>query len=179
MLALSLMGCDHAVDATPPAVAAHVGDTGSACELPVTIGLAESWKPQAVTVEADDPLAGLARRGPLTMACEIDAKPAGHLGFLRVWTGDQADLRASLRTFIGTDAGGPVYTDLRIGDRPAVEVAYQKKSALDDELNPKRVFAVQTASGIAAVSLDSLDADEHRAMLPAYELAKTTLTVHP
>ncbi|GLY24753.1 lipoprotein [Micromonospora sp. NBRC 101691] len=187
---LALTGCGQtdaeAPEATPgtagqsttrPPVpeGARVGAPDSACDMPVTFALAESWKPKAVTVAPDNPLAELARRGPLTMVCEIDAKPAGNIGFLRVWTGAGDQLRASLEAFVGTDAHQPTYTDLRVGDRPALEVVYQEKSQLDDEMEPERVFAVQTARGITAVSLDSFGSDEHTAMLPAYELAKSSL----
>ncbi|WP_197701764.1 lipoprotein [Micromonospora echinospora] len=187
---LALTGCgqDDAADpkaapgttaqsTNPPAVpeGARVGAPGSACDMPVTFALAESWKPKAVTVAPDNPLAELARRGPLTMVCEIDAKPAGNIGFLRVWTGEGDRLRPSLEAFIGADAHEPTYTELRVGDRPALEVAYQEKSQLDDTMEPERVFAVQTPQGIVAVSLDSFGSDEHTAMLPAYELAKSSL----
>ncbi|WDZ84858.1 lipoprotein [Micromonospora cathayae] len=188
---LALTACGGAEVAAPPqdpsagastqagaAEAARIGAAGSGCELPVTFGLAESWQAEAVAPMApDDPLAELARRGPLTMVCEIDAKPAGNIGFLRVWTGDGGQARASLEAFLGTEAREPAYTELRIGDRPAVEVTYQTKSALDDGMKPERAFAVQTARGIVAVSLDSADSEEHTEMLPAYELAKRTLTV--
>jgi hypothetical protein len=45
-----------------------IGAAGSACELPVTFDLAKSWKAEAV----EAPLS----QGPVTLACEIDAKPA-------------------------------------------------------------------------------------------------------
>lgn len=158
---------------------AGIGAAGTACEMPVRFGLAESWKPKAVTIAPNDPLAELARRGPLTMVCEIDAKPAGSIGFLRVWTGGKADLRPSLETFIGTDASEPAFTDMRIDGRPALEVVYLEKSQLDDAMDEERVFAVETAQGIAAISLESFDSEEHKSMLPAYELAKSSLTVTP
>jgi hypothetical protein len=180
--------CESAGDPAPPTAAsgaakpgapevARIGAAGSACDMPVTFGLAASWKPKAVTITPDDPLADLARKGPLTMVCEIDAKPSGAIGFLRVWTGDKAELRSTLQAFIGTGAREPAFTDLRINDRPAVEVVYQEKSQADDELEQERAFAVETTSGVAAVSLDSFDSEEHKAMLPAYELAKASLTV--
>ncbi len=143
----------------------------------MTLGVADSWKPKAVSFAADDPFAELARRGPLTMACEIDAKPAGNIGFLRVWTGAGQDLRPALQAFIGTDVVSPQFTDVTIGGKPGVEVVYQSKSQLDDELEKERAFAVPTAEGMVAVVLDSFDDTEHEEMLPAYELAKSTLTV--
>jgi hypothetical protein len=165
--------------AEQPAAAetARIGATGSACEMPVAFGLAESWKPKAVTVAPEDPLAELARRGPLTMVCEIDAKPAGDIGFLRVWTGGKGELRPSLETFIGTDARTPIFTELQVDDRPALEVVYEQKDQVDDAMDQERAFAVETAQGIAVISLDSFDSAEHKSMLPAYELAKGSLTV--
>lgn len=46
-----------------------------------------------------------------------------------------------------------------------------------DAMDPERAFAVETGQGIAAISLDSLDSEEHKSMLPAYELAKNSLTL--
>jgi hypothetical protein len=180
--ALALAACGSA-DAQPapsaaePGVGPRVGAPASACEMPVTFGLAQSWKPKPVTVETDDPLAELARKGPLTMVCEIDAKPAGKIGFLRVWTGGRNELRPSLEAFIGTDAREPVFTEFRLDDRAALEVVYRQKSELDEAMDQERAFAVETADGVAVVSLDSFDSDEHGEMLPAYELAKSSLTL--
>lgn len=178
--ALLLTACESAGAEQPSAAqspaqqpAPRVGE----CDMPVTFRLAESWTPKPVRVEPDDPLAELTRRGPLTMVCEIDAKPAGNIGFLRVWTGAKGEPRASLTAFIGKDAREPVFTELRVGDRPAVEVVYQQKSQLDDEVEQERAFVVMTGQGLAAVSLDSFDSEEHEEMLPAYELAKSSLSV--
>ena len=188
---LAASGCERGAAAEPrfvtgsaapsaPAAApaaARVGAAASGCKLPVSFAIAESYKAKAVRVDADDPLAALTRRGPLTMACEIDAKPAGAIGFLRVWTGTGDDLRAGLTAFLGKGAQAAVFTERRIGDRPALEVVYQQKSELEETVEPERAFAVRTARGLVAVSLDSLDGDEHEDILPAYELAKATLTV--
>ncbi|MBG0562366.1 lipoprotein [Actinoplanes aureus] len=155
-----------------------IGAKGSACKLPVEFEFAQDWKPKAVTVDPDDELeAALGKRGDLTMACEIDAKPAGNIGFLRVWTAKVKGPKKNLEAYLGKDAIEPAYTDLKIGGRPAVEVVYQKKSELDDSLEQERAFAVGTGKGTVVVVLDSFDNDEHEAMLPAYELAKATLTV--
>jgi hypothetical protein len=142
----------------------------------VTFGLQASWRPQAVALGPDDPLASLARRGTLTLVCEIDAKPAGAIGFLRVYTGKAGDPRAALTGFIGASAQAPVFSEQRVGDLPLLEVAYQAKSELEDTLEPERAFAVQAGSQLVVVALDSLDGDEQAAMLPAFELAKSSLT---
>jgi hypothetical protein len=159
-----------------------VGGTGTACELPVSFELAKSWKPKAVTVEADNPLAELVRKGPLSVVCEIDAKPAGHLGFIRVWGGANAKgtPRDSLTTFLkGDDVRKPVYTDITVGGQPGVEIVYGLYSKLMEETRQQRAFAVQTPAGAVIVALGGLDSDENGAMLPAYELAKRTLVVNP
>jgi hypothetical protein len=186
--AFALAGCESAdpdqapAAPRPPAApaataAAQVGTADSGCTLPASFGVAESWKPKAVQVGKDDPLAELAQRGPLTMVCEIDAKPAGNIGFLRVWTGAAGELRPALTDFIGKDAQSPVFTELKVGDQPALEVAYQQRSQLDDTLEKEQAFVVATGRGLLAVSLDAFDDDEHAAMLPAYELAKSSLSV--
>ena len=189
--AFALTACDSSDPAAPPAApasagqgsaqaaaapeAARVGAAGSGCELPVTFGVAQSYRPKRVAVAADDPLAELARKGPLTMVCEIDAKPAGNLGFLRVYTGGKGELRTTLEAFIGTRALESQFTEARIGGLPGLEAVYRVKSSLDDEIEPERAFVVQTAQGTVAVALDSLGDGEHAAILPAYLLARDTL----
>ncbi len=177
LAAVTLTGCDSPSAKADARPAARVGAAGSGGELPVTFDLATAWKSKKVVVEQSDPLAGLAKRGLFTMACEIDAKPAGNLGFLRVWTGGPAELKPSLTAFLGADAQQPAFTEIQVGGRPAIEVDYQVKSELDDSLDPEKAFVVDTGKGLVAVTLDSLDADEHQEMLPAYELARTTLEV--
>ena len=170
-------GSPKAAERPKAAEAGRVGTAASGCALPVTFGLAEDWKPKAVTIAGDELLAELAQQGPLTMACEIDAKPAGLIGFLRVWTGKSGDPRANLTAFIGKDALKPAFTEMQIGGRPAVEVVYEKKSQLDDAIEPEQAFVVETGQGLLAVSVDSFDSGEHKDMLPAYELAKSSLEV--
>ncbi|GAA4587972.1 hypothetical protein BJY16_008403 [Actinoplanes octamycinicus] len=185
---LALTGCDSSSDevmttpatAAPDAAAAtaKVGAAGSGCELPVSFGVADGWKPKQVTVEAGDPLAALAKKGPFTMACEIDAKPAGNIGFLRVWTGEQAELKAGLTAFIGDKAQDPTFTEAQIGGKPGLSVDYQQKSQLDDSVEKESAFAVDTGKGLVVVSLDSFDSGEHAEMLPAYQLARNSLAVN-
>ena len=175
--ATTAAGTGPTPDSPSAAVAkTRVGAAAGGCRLPVSFGIAEDWKPKAVEVTGDDPLAELTRRGPLTMACEIDAKPAGSIGFLRVWTG-KGEPRAALTALIGADAREPAFREVPIGGRPGLEVVYQQKDKLDDTIDPERAFAVPTGTGVAAVALDSLDGEEHADMLPAYELAKASLTV--
>ncbi|KPC84083.1 lipoprotein [Streptomyces sp. NRRL S-4] len=155
-----------------------LGGPGSACELPVTFDLAADWKPQAVEVDPGSEFAELAQQGSATMVCEIDAKPAGNLGYLRVWQGEGSGTtpRAALEDFVAGDAnaskasyeetGGPV---------AAAEVTYTVEAELLDEPKTERAFAVTTPDGPVVVHLGGLDSQEHQEMLPAYELAKKTV----
>ncbi|WP_411089324.1 lipoprotein [Streptomyces sp. 061-3] len=156
-----------------------VGGSGSACALPVTFDLAASWKPEAVQLGADDPLNELVRQGLVTLVCEIDAKPAGSIGFLRVWTGDRTDRtpRQVLEAFLADEpnAGKITYTDTEAGTLPATEVGYTVSSDLLDGPRKKRAFAVSTPHGPVVVHLGGLDSEEYQEMLPAYELAKRTV----
>ncbi|MFE7403558.1 lipoprotein [Streptomyces sp. NPDC057557] len=157
-----------------------VGGSGSACPLPVTFDLAASWKPKAVDVDPDSELgAALGVQGQVTMVCEIDAKPAGNIGYLRVWQGKKSDRtpRQVLEAFIADEdgAGKVTYTGTTAGDLAAAEVGYTVRSKLLDELKKERAFAVTTPDGPVVVHLGGMDSEEHEAMLPAYELARKSL----
>jgi hypothetical protein len=170
-----------------------IGPSGSACQLPVTFDIAEEWTAESVDAGAasaktsgggEDDLGGevadaLLHQGPVTAACEVDAKPAGHIGFLRVWTGAPGDddARAVLKAFVAAEGGTSKakYHDFTTGDLKGVEVEYLFTSKLLDETKPERALAVTTTNGPVVVHLGGLDSGEHRAMLPAYELAKRTL----
>ncbi|WP_433920218.1 lipoprotein [Streptomyces canus] len=148
-----------------------IGAAGSACELPVTFDIAKSWKAEAV----EAPLS----QGPVSLACEIDAKPAGNIGFLRVWAGKsgEADTRAVLEAFLAAEDGvtKEKYRTFTSGGVSAVEVEYLYSSELLDETKKESAFAVTTADGPVVVHLGGLDTEEHEEMLPAYELARRTL----
>ncbi|WP_129263904.1 lipoprotein [Streptomyces sp. M3] len=156
-----------------------LGGAGSPCELPVTFDLAADWKPQAVTVEPGSDLAALGEQGPVTMVCEVDAKPAGNIGYLRVWQGKASGdtPRAVLEAFVKADpnAGEATYTEAEAGPLPAAEVGYTVSGELLDEPKTEHAFAVTTPEGPVVVHLGGLDSQEHQEMLPAYELAKKTL----
>ncbi|MEU6533125.1 lipoprotein [Streptomyces sp. NPDC046928] len=167
-----------------------VGAAGSACELPVTFDIAASWKPKAVDTKpagGDDELAreladALLHQGPVTAACEIDAKPAGTIGFLRVWTGEpgDADARSVLKEFVAAEesAGKATYRTFEAADGvTGAEVTYQYTSKALEETKEERALAVTTKRGPVVLHLGGLDTEEHRAMLPAYELAKRTLRI--
>lgn len=156
-----------------PAVSAGgtVGADGSACELPVSFATARNWKAEAV----EAPL----RQGPVTLACEIDAKPAGSIGFLRVWTGKSgdADARTLLKAFVAGEDGASEekYRTFTSGGLSGAEVEYLSTSELLEETKKERALAVVTPGGPVVLHLGGLDTEEHEEMLPAYDLAKRTL----
>ncbi|WP_308403922.1 lipoprotein [Streptomyces sudanensis] len=173
-----------AAPAAPAPKGGTVGAAGSACPLPVTFDVAAGWEPKKVE-PIDDPelaeLNELLEQGPLTTVCEIDAKPAGQIGFLRVWTGDAggATPRAALEAFVAADSAASVaYRDVRAGAGgalPATEATYVVTSELLDEPKPVHALAVATPRGPLVLELGGMDDVEHTAMLPAYELAKRSL----
>jgi hypothetical protein len=164
-----------------------IGKPGSACELPVTFDIAADWKAKSIDAEAagdgsdlaDEIADALLHQGPVTGACEVDAKPAGHIGFLRVWTGKPGkdDARTVLEAFVKAEdnTSKPKYTTFRSGGLDGVEVEYLFTSKLLEETKKERALAVTTASGPVVLHLGGLDTEEHEDMLPAFELAKQTL----
>ncbi|WP_344361138.1 lipoprotein [Streptomyces gobitricini] len=167
-------GATAATQAGPePVKGVALGGRGTPCPLPVTFETAPRWTAEAVTSEF-----GTLDQGPVTLACEIDAKPAGNIGFIRVWTGDAAGAtpREVLEGFVGAekDATKIRYRETKAGALPATEVTLTVSGEFTDGPKPERAFAVATPRGAVVVHLGGLDAEEHGAMLPAYELAKRT-----
>ena len=171
-----------------------IGAAGSACELPVSFAVAPHWKANAIDAEkemakssdgSDGDVTGafaeaFLHQGPVTTACEIDAKPAGSIGFLRVWTGKpgDADARTVLRQFVAAEdnVSKEKYRSFKTGGGLAgVEVDYLYTSKLLEETKKESALAVVTPDGPVVLHLGGLDTEEHEAMLPAYELAKRTL----
>jgi hypothetical protein len=161
------------------ATGASIGAAGSACPLPVTFQLAEKWQPKAVKADAAGVLGDLVKRGPYSVACEIDAKPAGHLGFLRVWTGapGAGTARQALDTLLAAEkkVTKKTFTETKAGALPAVEVVYEAYSEAMQESRVQHALAVTTPRGVTILHLGGLDSSENAAMLPAFELAKRTL----
>ncbi|MFH9297300.1 lipoprotein [Streptomyces sp. NPDC017520] len=169
----------------------RVGGAGSACDLPVTFDIAAHWKPRGTSTdpgseldpELAEALADLTEQGTVKVVCEIDAKPAGNIGFLRVWQGEPSedDPRAVLEAFVadspnaGETTSDAVYTQVKAGALAGAEVGYTGHSELLDEQKKERAFAVATPEGPVVVHLGGMDSEEHTAMLPAFELAKRTL----
>lgn len=133
----------------------------------MTSDVAAKWVPEPVSAEAAE-----AFGGPNRVACEIDAKPAGILGFVRVYLATQADPRAALQAHAtGT---GPQATDQRFRriTTPAGagwEIGYRSDETL------ARAFAVPAGTGTVVVEWRGVDEDEHRSGRPAYVLARTSL----
>lgn len=159
--------------------AGSLGATGSPCELPVTFDLAAKWKPEAVSVDPGSDFAALGQQGPLTLVCEIDAKPAGNIGYLRVWQGEKssASPRELLKAFVTAEKGvaDVTYTDIEAGRSAGVEAAYTVTVEALDETKKEHAFLVPTTEGPVVVHLGGADSSEHEAMLPAYELAKSSV----
>lgn len=155
-----------------------VGGGDSPCRLPVTFDLAEDWKPAAVDQDAEF---GLTDVGTVSLVCEIDAKPAGSIGYLRVWTGDRKkeDPRAALKAFIAENAKsrkGDSYRETQAGPYDAVELRYVNTNELLEEPKKERALAFTTPRGVMILDLGGLDTQEHEAMVPAYELARKSIS---
>ncbi|GAA3245670.1 lipoprotein [Streptomyces sp. XM83C] len=176
-----------------PAAGGRVGPAGSACPLPVAFDIAPDWKPMAVRVTepSASPSDGLGEdlrkelmesllhQGPFTAVCEVDAKPAGNIGFLRVWKagpGD-ADARGALQKFVTAEEGArhATYRTFSSGGLKGVRVDYEVWDELLEESKEECAFAVVTADGPVVVHLGGLDTQEHEEMLPAFDLAQRTV----
>ncbi|MBB4752785.1 lipoprotein [Actinoplanes lobatus] len=190
---LAVGGCSSTSSPTPQAeapsapgaaAAVRVGPAGSACELPVSFELAEDWEPKAVDVEALGELAELARVGVFNVRCEIDAKPAGNIGFLRVHVagGLSGAPRDHLKMFVkassrGQEVSGATYSDVQIGGGQAAEVTWESYNKVLDHKSKYSAFALNTKDGAMVVQLSPFGADEHPGMLPAFQLAERTLEI--
>nr|WSW68770.1 lipoprotein [Streptomyces sp. NBC_00995] len=157
-----------------------VGGSGSPCELPVVLDTAQHWTAESVVAgEPGSDFAELGLQGPVALVCEIDAKPAGHIGFLRVWQGKDgaSTARQALEGFVKADSNPSkiTYTQTTVGKLSVAEARYTIYSELMDESRPNRAFAVATPDGPVVVHLGGLDAYEHKSMLPAFELAKRSV----
>lgn len=115
------------------------------------------------------------------MRCEIDAKPAGNIGFLRVWTVDDDTVppRQALEEFLA-DYGTLTevqYRDTKAGSISAIEASFLRKDELDDEATRGAALMVETPLGAVLLTLGGFDNDEVEEMMPAYQLAKQTFAV--
>ncbi|GHE06189.1 hypothetical protein GCM10010339_45320 [Streptomyces alanosinicus] len=181
---------------TAAASGGSIGAAGSDCALPVRFDIARHWKAEAIDARTElskaskgsggDLSGALAdavlRQGPVTAACEIDAKPAGHIGFLRGWTGkpQHTDAGGVLRQFVAAegDAGKERYRSVTTGGGlRGVEAEYLYTSKLLGETKAETALAVSTPDGPVVLHLGGMDTEEHDAMRPAYALAEQTLAL--
>lgn len=146
-----------------PQPAEGVDTSYPACEVPATFDLADKWTAKAVPAD-------LARvLGPHALACEIDGKPAGVIGFLRVFRATGADARAALTGQVG---GNPAGLRTREFTAPA-GAGWEASFGPADK--PERAFAVTVGADTVIVHWSGFDADEHKAGLPAYLLAQASI----
>ncbi|MFG2127388.1 lipoprotein [Streptomyces sp. NPDC048751] len=163
----------------------RLGGPGTACELPVSFETAARWKAESVlsgsgaSGSPEEQPEELLYQGPVAPACEVDAKPAGHVGFLRVYTGKPggADARGVLEAFLAAENGASkeTYRSFKTGGLSGIEVEYLYTSEFLDEPKKEHALAVATADGPVVLHLGGIDTQEHQSMLPAFELAKRTL----
>ncbi|MDG4823861.1 lipoprotein [Asanoa sp. WMMD1127] len=149
-------------DPAPAAAGGRIGP-GTACAIPATLSTAAAWTPK------DASGVGFTEDG-VTLRCEIDAKPAGVLGFIRVYTYEDGEARRALDTLLAIPGFGGTATAERqvtIGGETGVEAALAA-----EETGPGRVFA---AGGVVLV-WRGLDEEEFASGLPAYVLARTSIT---
>jgi hypothetical protein len=154
-----------AVGIPPPAAAA--GKSTAACPKGLAFDLAKDWKAKPI---ADD--VAMFDVGGNHPVCEVDGKPAGVIGFLRVYVSPH-EPRKALETIVGAekDVDKQGYEDVPVGGGSGVEVVY----TIGD--NARRAFAVRAGSGSVLVTWGGLDVAEFNAGLAAYELAKHTAVV--
>ncbi|ANW21728.1 lipoprotein [Streptomyces clavuligerus] len=177
-----------------PKAAVTVGTASSPCRLPVTFRMPESWRPEAVSI--DPSLGGPPQQGTVRLVCEIDAKPAGMVGFLRVWQGKGHNPRQALDAFLteahaeesrfrtvtpGTAAeAAAAGTATKAGKLDAVEVTYVSADPDLAERKKERALAVAAPRGtVVVLDLGGMDTAEHERMLPAFRLALETLRARP
>ncbi|MDO3701826.1 lipoprotein [Micromonospora sp. C28SCA-DRY-2] len=148
-----------------------VGGKGTPCALPVTFSLPAGWKVKAVKPSAEGGDLGV---GNATLLCELDSRPAGELGFLRVWRVDgvAGGAEEHLKHFVGAyspKATGVEYRRLRAGTLDAVEASYTEDG------DPDRAIALASLYGPIVLSLDAPDPAD---LLPAYQLVKQSARIN-
>jgi hypothetical protein len=149
--------------------------TATACALPVTVPLADKWLAKPVGTNGGLP-AALVRQGESTLACEIDAKPAGQVGFLRIWIAKRGatDPRPVVEAFLAADRGltDVAFRDVKAGGMKATEATFRRESPMEAGGKRERALAVAAPTGVAVLALSGLNSEQYDAMLPAYVLAR-------
>jgi hypothetical protein len=153
-------------DWADPAPARAGGRSTPACDLPVAFDVATGWVAKPVAADA-----AAAWGGPHRVVCEIDGKPAGVIGFIRVYAATGGDVRNALQEHLRAPSRADEQRFRPIGTPAglASEVAYRGAES------PVRVFAVTVGSHSVLVDWAGLDEEEHRGGLPAYVLARGSI----
>ncbi|MFG2059235.1 lipoprotein [Micromonospora sp. NPDC048930] len=153
-------------EVAPAAAAGEIGDKASPCPMELIFSVPAKWRAKAVKNGRD---AAIGRAVPV---CEIDAKPAGHLGFLRVWKADgrgsQQEVMDKFLDVYG-EATGRQYRRTKAGPLDSFEATFVGPTGTHE-----RAILVSTIWGRFLLTLGGADDAEHQAMLPAYQLAKQT-----
>jgi hypothetical protein len=153
-------------EVAPAAAATTIGAEGSTCPLPMTFSMPGKWKATAVKVDF--------KAGPARLVCELDAKPAGHIGFLRVWRIEgpkPLDPQETVDKFLAEyakDAKDRHYRRTKAGTLDSFETTWTKDGERE------RAILVSTLYGQVLINIDSADDEEYAGILPAYLLAKST-----
>jgi hypothetical protein len=154
-------------DGTKPATAASkIGGRDTPCQLPVTVDIPDKWKAAGLS-------AGEAGQAGLDLLCEVDAKPAGAIGFIRVWAGQATDTRKALESWVAAQdkTNNIEYRDTSVGQGSGVEATW-----ISEETGRRRAFAVSTQLKTVVFTTGGIDEEEYAKMLPALLLAKQSLT---
>lgn len=153
-----------------PRAAAAAGKVGfgAGCPFPATFSTPARWKP----VDASG--TGTVVGSGIRLVCEIDGKPAGVVGFIRVWvrTPDATPPAALGRAFVNgwaTKATELRSRDLPIAGAPGAELQFRQAGTLN------RVFVVALPAAVVIVNWGGTDDEEHVSGLPAYILARSTI----
>ncbi|MER5702088.1 lipoprotein [Micromonospora sp. NPDC002296] len=155
-------------EVAPATAGTTVGPEGTACPLPMTFSVPPEWKVKAVKSGTDY------RAGPALLLCEIDAKPAGNIGFLRVWGIEEAaplNPQVTVDKFLAeysSKAEDPRYRRTKAGPLDSFEATWT------EEGSRKRAIVVSNPHGRLMLTLGGTDDEEFEAMLPAYQLAKSS-----
>jgi hypothetical protein len=151
-----------------PAVAAATVGKGQVCPFSVQFSIPAKWR----AIDASEHKIML---NDALLSCEIDGKPAGVVAFMRVWEGGPSTQTARQLGVTFIRAQAPKATDqveqeLTIGGANGAEFQYRSEGRLN------RVFVVVARTAVVFVHLGGLDDAEHTAGLPAYMLARSTVT---
>ena len=152
-----------------PAVAGGKTGPGTACPQALTFDVPAGWK-----LTGDFTAVGGLTLGGLDLVCELDGKPAGVLGIMRVFKGATGDLRAIGARYVADWAPTATeveYRDAKVGPADGVEISFR---SLD---HYTRDFLVESGPTVYLVDWGGLDSDAHTAGLPAYVLARTSAVV--